>query len=202
MKKILLFGGTFNPVHNGHVFMIRECIKSINPFKIYVIPTNISPHKLDRKDVVSEMHRFNMCKLAFRDFENVEVSDYEIRKQGISYTVDTIIHFKNAFDNHKIFLLMGSDMFLTIKSWKEYEKILDLVSLVVIPRNLDTLADIENFKNSITNKSEDIIILNTNAPDISSTDVREKIISDQNINQLIPCEVADYIEHNCLYNNI
>ena len=105
--KICFFGGTFNPVHNGHVRLLENAKEYFDFDKIIVIPTNIPPHK-EVVFSVSDNDRLNMCKLAFDGI--AEVSDYEIVENTVSYTINTMYHFKEIYPNDEFYFLMGSDM--------------------------------------------------------------------------------------------
>lgn len=192
MNNIVLFGGTFNPIHNGHVFIVKECIKRISMEKLFIIPAKIPPHKKNNEDIIDGIHRINMCKLAFENISKSEVSDFELKSLGVSYTINTVIHFQYFLKKSKMFLLMGEDMFYTFETWKDYKKILDMVSLIVIPRGIDSLIKSNNITRNIN-------ILNVAAPNISSTQIRKNIACGKSINDLVPDKVVSYIKKNKLY---
>ena len=131
MKRIAIFGGTFNPVHIEHVELCKSAIKELNLDKLIVMPTFISPHKVD-KACLSAGERLNMLKLAFEGVDRVEVSDFEILKEGKSYTYQTIEHFYQQ--GQQLFFIVGGDMLTDFKTWKFPERILSLATLAVFKR--------------------------------------------------------------------
>lgn len=200
MCSIVLFGGTFNPIHNGHIFMISECINNLKPDKFIVVPTNIPPHKQSSTNITSAVHRFNMCKLALDGIDGVEVSNYEINKPSVSYTYETIKHFKEVYNNSKINLLIGSDMMITFKEWNKYDKILNLSSLIVMPRQGADLCELKKYASDLaSNCNANVKFIDSQVPAISSTGIRRKLISNYEINKLIPYKVKYYIDQYRLY---
>ena len=124
MGFITVFGGTFNPIHIGHSEILR--VLAINPLveKVILMPTKIPPHKVSDCLAV-ESDRFNMCKLIASDFNNVDVSDLEIYRQGKSYTIDTVNELCNIYPNNRIAITIGGDMLISFHTWKDYEDILE-----------------------------------------------------------------------------
>ena len=129
MSRIALFGGTFNPVHNGHINLCLECHKKLNFDKILLIPDNIPPHK-SSDDLAGNAHRLNMLKIAAKENELFEVCDIEYKLKGTSYTVNTIAELKKIYKEDELFLIIGSDMLFMFDRWFCYEKILKSVTLV------------------------------------------------------------------------
>jgi len=108
-----IFGGSFNPVHNGHVNLVREMSAALCPDRILIVPTGISPFKQGVKPMFSGDDRFNMCRLAFGDIKNCSVSRYELDSSGVSYTVLTLRHFHEMYPDDELYLIVGSDMLLS-----------------------------------------------------------------------------------------
>ena len=133
--KIGVFGGTFNPIHNGHIRLAELYHKELGLDKIIVIPTNIPPHK-SAENVVSSVDRLNMLNLAFEQYPFVEISDIELNMSGKSYTVNTISALKEIYPNDDLYLIVGGDMFLCFESWREYKKILSMCTLCSAPREV------------------------------------------------------------------
>ena len=142
MKKVAIFGGTFNPVHSEHVSLCKSAINELGLDKLIVMPTFISPHKAD-KTCLSAGDRLNMLKLAFAGEDKIEVSDFEIQKQGKSYTYQTVEHFYNK--DQKLFFIVGGDMLTDFKTWRYPEKILSYCTLAVFERD-KTFTDFEKEK--------------------------------------------------------
>lgn len=200
MENLILFGGTFDPVHKGHIFVVNECIEWLNPQKVIVIPANIPPNKKSKLPKSSAQHRFNMCKLVFKNTDKVEISDYEIKKCGISYTLETVKFYKKIYPNSNIYLLMGADNLLTFNNWNKYNEILKFSSLLVVLRKgskLESLCD--EMRELIFSGKNCVKFLGTNVPLVSSTEVRKRLSSGTLTDGLVPDDVRKYIRENELY---
>ncbi len=196
MKKIGIFGGTFNPPHIGHINAVEQFNKFFCLDKIFIIPSGISPHKSVKGNVNSQ-DRLNMTKLAF---PNYEVLDFEIKKQGISYTYDTLTYLKEQYTNAKLYLLIGSDMFMTFDLWYKPMEICSLCSIVVLSRGNNDFNSIKAQKDFIDLKySTDVKVLNITPIELSSTELRDEINNKIDINYEIPEKVMEYIKEKGLY---
>lgn len=120
---IAIYGGTFNPVHKGHLNCLKSVIESVQLDKIIVLPDRIPPHK-SAQGLASGRDRLKMCSLAFEGLENVIVSDWELKRKGKSYSVITLRHFHEMYPDDKLFFIMGSDMLLSFEQWFQYDEIL------------------------------------------------------------------------------
>ena len=138
MTRIGIYGGTFSPPHNGHIKAAKAFMEQMWLDILYVIPTFVPPHK-EMECAVSAEHRLEMCRLAFSDMEGVYVSDLEIRRGGTSYTVDTLKELSG--EDRRLFLLCGTDMILTLGSWRSPKEIFELSYPVYIRREKDPLLD-------------------------------------------------------------
>ncbi|MDY3846070.1 MAG: nicotinate-nucleotide adenylyltransferase [Eubacteriales bacterium] len=193
-----VFGGTFSPPHNGHVGAAMRFVVDFKLDKLLIIPTYIPPHKLLSGDASPEQ-RYEMCKIAFSDIPNAEVSDIEIRRKGLSYTSDTLSELKN--NENEIFLLVGTDMFLTLDSWHEPNKIFALSNIIYIRRENDkTMAErIEEKRiQYIRQFNARIFSLDTSILEISSSEVREQIRYSHE-SSFLPDKVMNYINERGLY---
>lgn len=181
-SKILIFGGSFDPIHVGHTNMLNEAIKEIEPNLVYVVPNYISPTKDEFYSTPEQ--RIEMLNLAFKNCNNIKISDFEIKQKKSVKTWETIQHFLSIHPNSEFFLLIGSDQLVNFKQWYEYEKILENVKLVVYPRNLDDIKfnGIEYF------------LLQGPILDISSTKIRERVMPFE-LNE----KVLNYINDNGIY---
>ena len=197
---ICIFGGTFDPPHAGHIHACKEFIKNFFVDKVYVIPTFIPPHKI-RSSSVSASDRYEMCKIAFLPLsDKIEISDVEMMREGRSFTSDTIEYFK-SMGNDKIYLLIGTDMFLTLNQWHECEYIVSNATLVWLRRESDSELgrQIEEKKKQYTEKyNANISFIESQAIELSSSEIRENL---EEIKQkgLIADEVYDFIKKNRLY---
>ena len=116
-KKLIFFGGTFDPPHAEHVAMVKACSEELKPDKIIIMPTFIPPHKKTFM-TASPTQRLEMCKIAFSEIENVEVSSWELEKRGKSYSYLTMEYLAKRYGGYDIFFLMGTDMLSSFHTWK------------------------------------------------------------------------------------
>lgn len=196
MIKTGIFGGAFNPVHNGHVHLAGEAIEQLKLRKLLVIPTFESPHKATRLLPFDE--RAEMCRLAFEGISDkceVTVSDIERKMGGVSYTINTIRELARQFPGEQFYLLIGGDMLFSFKEWYKYESILKESKVCAVARGGDSFTDMLEFAAEMGR----VKVLPTNAVDISSTEIREKTAGGEDISELVPRKVAEYIAANDLY---
>ena len=190
--KIGLFGGTFNPVHTGHVKLVENFKEKLGLDKVLVIPTAQPPHK-EAKELVSAEDRINMCKMAFGSL--AEVSDIEISRGGKSYTVLTLEELKKIYKDDELYFLVGSDMLLSFKRWYRWEDILSMCTLCATDRNNE-----ESCKEADPDFFKKIIFCDFEKTVVSSSEVREKLERKEDVTHLIPEKVLNYIKEKGLYN--
>ena len=199
IRRIGIYGGTFSPPHKGHVEAARAFIRQMRLDYLYVIPAAVPPHKtLDH--TVEARHRLKMCELAFAGIEGIIVSDAELRRGGVSYTVDTLREL--SAPDARLFLLCGTDMLLTLDKWREAEEIFRLCYPIYIRRENDPImsARILSKINEYTEKYNAVIRRVVTDPlEISSTDIRRRIAIGEGIEDLVPTAVEEYIRENRLY---
>jgi nicotinate-nucleotide adenylyltransferase len=184
MKAVGIFGGTFDPVHNGHLITAQSILEKRNLEKIIFVPCNISPHKINR--VTAEAHhRLQMIKIAISNFPKFEYSDYEIKTGDISYTLDTLKEFSKIYS--KLELIIGYDNLIKFDAWREPDKILELAKLVVMKRSHESNL---NIFHKYFGKA---IYVDTPIIEISSSKIRERIANGQIIDALVPEKVKEYI---------
>ena len=197
---ICIYGGTFDPPHIGHLHVCESFIKHFDVDKFYVIPTSTPPHKI-RSSIVSGEDRLEMCKLAFSEISPlIEISDVELKREGKSYTADTIKYFKNE-GNDEIYLLCGTDMLLTLGSWYNAEYILTNVKIVCMRResDIEIKKDIQAKKNEYETKyGTEVHVLDVCAIELSSSEIRSKI-NFSGADGQITDKVLAYIKKNELY---
>ena len=133
MKKIGLFGGSFNPIHKYHINIAEVALTALDLDQIIFIPTNYSPFK-DEKDSLNKEHRCNMLELVMEDYAKFELSKFELMKEGPSYTINTVKYFLSKKVGSELFLIMGEDSFETINKWYSYREILNSTNIIVYPR--------------------------------------------------------------------
>ncbi len=205
---ILIFGGTFNPIHNGHVEMALKAADIINASKCIVIPTGVSYLK---KGYQESLIRYEMCRLAFEKYEKFEISDIEITRSGPSYTYETLSLLKNQYKTDKLYFLIGEDSLRYIENWKEPELIFKCANIICAGRRKEN-SFAENIKqisndeiNDLINKLEqkfniDITYFDFNN-ELSSTIIREELKKGIYDNNKLDAKVIDYIKNNKLYIN-
>lgn len=181
--KVGVFGGTFDPIHNGHLITAQAIREIRNLDKIIFIPSYIAPHKLNVNSTSAE-HRLNMLKLAIEDNKYFTCSDFELVKEGVSYTIDTLKYLKKEYQD--IELIIGYDNLLEYSSWKNPDEILELAKLVVLKRSWRDKEE----KDKYFYLAE---IINTPLIEISATDIRERIKNNLPVNYLVPDKVIEYI---------
>ena len=189
MKAVGIFGGTFDPIHLGHLICAQYVFEKRELEKIIFIPCKTSPHKTNATSAES-LHRLEMIKLAIADIPYFDYSDFEINKKEISYSVDTLLHFKKKYENLE--LIIGEDNFSSLDTWKQPEKIIELSTIIVLQRNISVTPNKNKFTKSV-------VYLNSPIIDISATDIRDKIKNNKPINFLVKEKVRLYIYSNNLY---
>ncbi len=195
--KIGIFGGAFNPVHNGHVKLAVSYINSLKLDKLIVIPTANPPHK-SSKDLIDGKDRLNMLNLAFKDVDKVEISDMEFKRQGKSYTADTIAELKKIYRDAEFFLIIGADQFLSFDKWYKYDEILNEVTLCTAAREENMRDVLKDFSKKLL-KGNRCYIADFDPIVVSSSEIREKFKNNIDISFLIPKNVYNYIIEKGLY---
>lgn len=194
-----VFGGTFNPIHNGHILLCDYCKTSASLDRIIIIPTYTPPHKANA-DLADAGHRLNMCRIACKSRPDYEVSDIEIKRGGKSYTCDTLTSLKELFPDDELYLIMGADMFLTLDTWKNPEIIYSKAKIITVPRDESDFDDLSDYySKTLIPSGAEAIILQKPVLSVSSTYIRENITDRALIEPLIDRNVLDYIAKNNLY---
>ncbi len=197
-KKIAVFGGSFNPVHNAHILLAKKAASELSLDKVFAVPTFLTPLK-DNKFMVSPQDRLNMCRLAWRDDALVSVSDVEILRGGKSYTVDTLAFFARQFSSSELFLIVGADMFMTIHQWHDPEKIFSSAKIVTVPRNKNHYRSLLIQADKLSALGAQSVILKEPVADISSTFIRGRLRTGADVSSYLPENVIEYIKINNLY---
>lgn len=197
--KLGMFGGSFNPIHIGHIQLANVFTEKLSLDKLLIIPTCVPPHKVS-KDMLSTEQRLEMCQIAAQSNPKFEVSDIEIKRGGASYTYQTILQIIDIYKPTELFLIIGADMFMTLQNWKNPNIIISNATICTVPRNNDsyeTLLKHSEYLASIGAKSK---IIPTPLIQISSTTIRNAIKNDDSkINELLPNGIYEYIKNNNLY---
>ncbi len=200
LKRIAMFGGSFNPIHNAHINLAAAVIKKLKLDKLLLIPAADPPHK-SSGEMISAEHRMNMCKLAAENNKKIEVSDIEIQREGKSYTVDTLKQLKTMYPDSELYLIIGADMFMTLTEWKDPEEIFKLAAVCTVPRNDDDAAALALKEEEYREMGGTVIILDIKKSSISSTKVRDHAFKDESFSKYVDPKVENYIYANYLYMN-
>ena len=196
--RIGIFGGSFDPIHCEHKNFIREAMESLQLDKLFVVPAHAPPHKPDRR-LSPDADRLEMCKLALADVENVEVSEYEMRQGGMSYTYLTCAHFRKEYPSAELFFLVGTDMLRDFPSWKYPEIILENVTLAVCGRTDKEGWWREEQRGFIAKFNKEFVRVDYNGADVSSTRIRVAVGAGMRSHTFLDEKVAQYIEEKGLY---
>jgi nicotinate-nucleotide adenylyltransferase len=209
-----ILGGTFDPVHSGHLVMARAAAAAARLDRVLLIPCARPPHK-ERDDLTDAYHRFGMLSLLVPLEPALAVSTVELRRGGVSYTVETLRAMAGGASAGGLFLIVGSDSFAEMASWKAYEEILSLAAILVIPRpgtKMDRLRErlspplasalrapaARSFE-SIPDGLPFAVIVETDSVDVSSTEIRNRVRQGRPITGMVPAEVEAYIHRQGLY---
>ena len=199
MLRIGIYGGTFSPVHLGHVQAAKAFMEQMWLDVLFIIPTGNSPHK-EMSGGADNCDRLEMCKRAFEGVEGVIVSDIEMRRQGKSYTVDTLREL--TAPDRRLFLLCGTDMILTLDQWREPDEIFKLAYPVYIRRESDEALDeclvkkVTEYRNKY---GKNVVRIQAPAICVSSSQVRAMIQNGADVSNLVPASVYEYIKEKGLY---
>lgn len=201
MKQIGLYGGSFDPVHNGHLQVADKVMDALDLDRFFFIPASRAPHKQNIKQ--ADIHqRIEMLHCAVKEIDKVEISMCEIERGGISYTVETIRYFRTKFPEAKLYFLIGSDSLHHFDSWFQVDELMRLCCVTIFSRkgynSIRSLVDQMNFDNS---KKKKLLQqhLNISIDEVSSTGIRDAIQSNQPINSMVPPCVNKYIVDNSVY---
>lgn len=192
-----IYGGSFNPVHNGHIHLALSAIEELRLDRIFLVPSLISPHRSSAEYAPPE-NRLEMLRLACGVSEKLNVCDYEIKSDRKSYTIYTVEEFRRRFPDDELFLLVGSDMLMIFETWNRFEDILKEVTLAVVSRK-DGDRDALDKKAQELQKYGKIIVCSAQPLEISSTEIRKKIVKNENFSCYLDKNVVQYITSNNLY---
>ncbi len=197
-RNIAVFGGTFNPIHNGHIHLAKRFAEILRADEVLLIPTNEPPHK-EAPDLAPAEDRLAMCRLAAGDDRLFRVSDMEIRRGGPSYTSETLQELRTLYPVSQLFLITGEDMFVTLEQWHDPETIYRLATVCAAPRSRKGMAALRRYAERIGRKGARTRLESIEYLPVSSTQVRGAVKAGKSISTLVPASVEHYIFENHLY---
>ena len=195
-----VYGGSFDPVHFGHLKTANSIKNELNFERLFLLPCFEPVHKNSLN--YSSIERLEMLSLAIKEFPSLEIDTREIDRGGSSFMIDTLIELLEEFKENNICLIIGMDSFISFKTWKKWDQFASLVHLIVLPRNsgqpsqnnLDTF-ELAIDKNDLKIKPNGLLYFsNSELIDISSTDIRDRIASNQNLDGLMPSSVINFLQ--------
>lgn len=199
MKKIGLFGGTFNPIHNGHLHIAKQFAEQCALDCVIFLPAGEPYHK--QTDLLSAEHRLKMVELAIASHPCFAVSDCDIVREGATYTIDTVQIFRQHYPSAQLYWLMGMDSLMGLHKWKNWQTLVKQVKIVLANRAGDTLAQAPTELHAWLGdalQQGDVILLNADLVNISSSEIRAQWAATQNASGL-PENVVNYLKKNQLF---
>ena len=205
-RLICLFGGTFDPVHYGHLKPLNELQQYLAADAVYVIPASVPPHR--PAPLASSEQRQNMLQLALREYPGFILDSRELERSGPSWTVLTLQSFRQQYPDASLCLVMGSDAFNGLSSWYHWQQIPQLANIIVIERaGMKTakrpdwatehlVRDVDSLRES---KSSSILFVSLKGYDISATEIRQRMAQKLDVTGMLPDKVIDYIRQNGIY---
>ncbi|MEZ0536151.1 nicotinate (nicotinamide) nucleotide adenylyltransferase [Caldicellulosiruptoraceae bacterium PP1] len=192
--KIAILGGTFNPIHIGHLIIGQYVINKTDIQKVIFLPNGIAPHKAN---IVSSEDRLKMVELSIEENDKFIVSDYEIKKTTKSYTIETLKYFKEYYQ--EVYFIIGSDNLYEVKNWYKSEQLLKENKFIVLPRIREKDTIIDKINELTKDYNTDFLFIDMPIIDISSSEIRELIKQRKSIKYLVHWKVEDYIKRKGLY---
>lgn len=196
-KKIGLYGGTFDPIHFGHLNLAVDIKERRGLDEVWLIPTGINPFKVGEV-TASPKHRLRMTELAAAPFDDLHVLDVEIKREGTSYAIDTLLELIPKYLDHEFAIIIGEDAADGFFSWKNVHQVIDLVPIYVGRRQTGDLFETISGDRAVLNALREGMTP-TRIIEISSTEIRDRIKKRFECSHLMPLDVIDYINKNLLY---
>ncbi|MCH7596966.1 MAG: nicotinate-nucleotide adenylyltransferase [Planctomycetes bacterium] len=197
-----LYGGSFDPIHLGHVRIARAVAEGLDLQRVIFLPSSSPPHKQGRT-LLDSVHRLEMVKLAIEGKPGLEVSDFDLTRSGPTYTIDTIAHFRQTLGpSAELYWIIGADSLAELPSWHRADELIDACRIVTAGRGGSGPIDWALLRERLSDRQIETLragVVETPLIDVSSTDVRARVRAQQPIRALVPEAVATYIEQHGLY---
>ena len=197
MIKVGIMGGTFDPIHIGHLILAMEAINYKNLDEVWFIPTGNPNFKQD-KNVTDKQKRFEMVKIATQDNKKFNVCDYEINKNGVTYSWETMKYLRENYD-YDFYFIMGEDSLMSVETWENAEDFLKNTKILACIRRQEEMSKLDIKIDDLKSKGYFVEKIPTSFIDISSTKIREKVQLNQDFRYFVPNQVFEYIVRNKLY---
>lgn len=199
--KIGILGGSFNPIHKGHIYLALHGYEACNLDQIWIMPSFTTPFKEDQR-MATAIERYEMCKLAVAKYPFMTVKDYEIAKKEISYTYLTLQELCENNNIDEFYFIMGADSLRTFPNWKNPDIICNYAKLIVMNRDEYSQDELEDFANVVRNElNGDVTLVHCPKIDISSTDIRRRISNQKDCTEYLSPDVYEYIIEHRLYSS-
>lgn len=198
LNRMGVLGGTFDPVHYGHLFIADCALHEFALDKIIFMPAACPPHK-NEKGVLSSKHRVNMLRLALENESNYLLSTIEIEREGYSYTIDTLRYLIKQNPDTEFYFIMGLDAFIDLPNWKEPQDLLQLCKFIIFNRPFSGTPNVGFSPNETLNFGERVYFLSFPGIFISSSLIRARLKESKTVQHMLPRKVFDYIKDNGLY---
>lgn len=201
MKKIGIMGGTFNPIHIGHLLLAQGALEAEKLDEVWVIPTGCSYMKAGQ-DMVAPGERYEMACKAVSGNDKLKCCDIEINREGYTYSYETLETLRQQYPEYHFYFIFGADCLFSIEGWKYPERIFENCSIIAAVRGDTSLDEMEQKRSELKAKyNADIILFPFLQLEISSTDIRERVRCGRSIRYLVPDQVMAYIEEKGFYRN-
>ncbi len=197
---LAVFGGTFNPIHIGHEEMIGAICELSFIDKVLIMPSKIPPHK-SVDFLAKDADRVNMCRIAIEAYKKAEICEIELNRTGKSYTVETLKELGTLYPDYELYLVIGGDMLTSFNTWRSYKEILNVASLLVFKRAGEDEAAFNESLEKLTNDGGNITLIDKKITEVSSTEIRRALLSNNSAEHLLSKKVFDYIKNNNVYDN-
>ena len=197
-KSLGILGGTFDPIHMGHLRMAEHVFQRMELEKIIFIPAYVPPHKLGQ-DFAPAEHRYAMTELAMQDNPHFMVSDMELKRTGVSYTIDTVRQLHQLYADKELHFIIGADSVAQLHTWHNIEEMLELTRFVAVWRPGYEDAMTELVRHLGERAKQRVLLLDTPVCDISSTEIRTRVRQGASLAGLVPAPVEEYIYKHGLY---